>query len=961
MSAIIKEDIMPGHHSSLTVILAVIAVAAIAFSGFFIGRVESSILNVDNQLSFYPNIETAGLALNGTSMPNTAELMYRQSGEADWRAGHPLVRIDDGRLIGSLFGLSPATTYEVKVRVGDAEISGMLTTQPDDLQFTPSAIMHVNDDAPAGGDGSAAAPFRTIQEGVNHAAPGTQVLVADGIYRETITFPASGGPGQWIQIKAAGNGAILEGSQTVTGNVWTPHSRGRVWFMSMSSPISYLARDGQRFYNYDDLSGLMQSRGHGGVTINEGWFYDASRQRLYIRSREDPSGKTWQIPQRSHVFDIDFREWIWIEGFEMRFYGRGSSGCGVCTVNASHIVIRKNKIHNMHLGIYINWNGNENQGNDTRIEYNEIYDPLVNEFPWQAVKGSSMEGTGIVLRGHIGAIVRGNNIHNYFNGIYTGSSGALENPAVAFDADIYDNHIYDISDDALEPEGTAVNHRFRDNIIDRSFVGVSLAPITQGPTWVLRNLITNYTSRSLKWALNSDGIVFIYHNTSWTNIANVNAMDLITPVRNSVIRNNIFQSTGYAFAEVPTGSAANDWNNNNWYTTRGTSGPHFKWENINYNTIAQLCSATGLECNGYEDVPGFTNPSGGDFTLFPSSRNVDRGVLIPGINDSFHGNAPDVGAYELMTTDPPPVVFSSLRANPNPTTAASVDFRVIFTKPVTGVDLAAPFNDFGLIASPGITGASISTVIPVSETTYTVRVNTGSGNGTLRLDVIDDDSIVDAQGQPLGGAGAGNGTFTAGEAYTINRSVSNTVSTSIKSNGAYDGWLLESAESSNTGGTLDRNATTFNTGDDQRDRQYRGILSFDTSALPDNAVIISAQLKIKRQGVVGSEPFATHGALVAEIRSGPFSNNTALQTADFSAAASPGGLKDPFAALTFSWYAAPISNTNLLFINKSGITQFRVSFTKDDNDDLDADYMKFFSGNSIEANWPELVITYSVP
>ena len=953
---------MPNHHSAATPFLIVLAVIAIALSGLFMGRLENSVLNIENQLSFYPNIETAGVVVNGTNLPTTAELRYRQSGEADWRPGHPLVRIDDGRLIGSLFGLSPATSYEVNVLVGATEVNGSFTAQPDEIQFTPTAVLYVDDDAPAGGDGSAAAPFSTIQEGVNRAVPGTQVLVADGTYREAVTFPTSGIAGQWIQVKAAGSGAVLDGSQTVTGNVWTPHpTRAHVWFMRLGHSIAYLARDGQRFYKYDDLTGLMQSRGHGNVTINEGWYYDSNSLRLYIRSQDDPSDHDWQVPYLNYVFDINGRDWIWIEGFEMQFYGRTTSGCGVCTLNASHIVIRRNRIHNMQLGIYINWRGSEDQGNDTRIEFNEIYDPRVNEFPWLAVKGSSMEGTGIVLRGHIGAIVRGNTIHNFFNGIYTGSSAALENPAVAFDADIYDNHIYEISDDALEPEGTAVNHRFRDNIIEKSFVGVSLAPITQGPTWVLRNLITNYTSRSLKWALNPDGVVFVYHNTSWTNAVNVNGMDLITPVRNSVLRNNIFQSTGYAFAEVPTGSVANDWNNNNWYTTRGASGPHFKWENVNYSTIAQLCASTGLECSGHENAPGFMDPGAGDFRLLPSSPNIDRGVFIPGINDGFYGNAPDLGAYEVDTANAPPVVSSIARLDANPTTAASVNFTVLFSKPVTGVDVTVPFEDLVLVGSPGITGASITTVIPVSETVYTVQVNTGSGNGTIRLDVIDDDSIVDVQGQPLGGAGVENGNFNTGATYTINRSVPNTLSIRFKSVGAYDGWILESGENTNTGGILDKNATTFNVGDDQRNRQYKGILSFDTSTLPDNAVVISAQLKIKRQNVVGTDPFGTHGALRAEIRNGAFSNGVALQAADFSAAASPRALPDPFAGLTFSWYAAQINNANLLFINPSGVTQFRLSFSQDDNNDRNGDSMKFFSGNSPAANQPELILTYSLP
>ena len=477
---------MTNNNSIVTPLVAVTLILAAVASGFFSGKFEDQTIAVANPLSLYGNIETMGVAASGTNLPPTAELLYRQLGETAWRTGHPLTRIDDGRLVGSLFGLSPATVYEVRVFAGPTEFAGMGLTQPDELAFTPTVTLHVDDNAPAGGDGSAAAPFRTIQEAVNRAGPGTQVLVADGMYREAVTFPASGTANQWIQVKAAGRGAIVDGSLERTGNIWTPHpSKGRVWFLKVNSAVGYLARDRKRFYKYDDLAGLLQSRGHGKVTINEGWYFDGDTSRLYIRTIDDPSHSNWQISQFAHAFEVNGRDWIWIEGFEVQFYGR----CGVCTLNASHLVVRKNKIHNMLLGIYFDWKGSEYQGNDTRIEYNEISDPLVNEFPWASVKGSTMEGTAIIVRGHIGAIVRGNNIHNFFNGIYTGSSGDPQNPAVAFDADIYNNSIHDISDDALEPEGACVNHRFRNNTIDSSFVGVSLAPVTQGPTWVLRNRV----------------------------------------------------------------------------------------------------------------------------------------------------------------------------------------------------------------------------------------------------------------------------------------------------------------------------------------------------------------------------------------------------------------------------------------------------------------------------------------
>ena len=600
-------------------------------------------------IDFVSNIETIGVAVRGTGLPSTAQLSYRRSGEALWHAGHRLMHIDDGRLIGSLFNLSQATSYDVRVSDGSSEIYGSVSTQPDQLSFTPSLILHVNDDALPGGNGSTSAPFQKIQDAVNHAGPGTQVLVADGLYREAITFPNSGTAQNWIQVKAAGNAAILDSADYLSGSIWTSTSTAKVWFTRLTGPVAYLSRGGNRFYQYDDKTGLMQAKGHGGVAINEGWYYEASTQRLYIRNLDNPASYMWRLPRLNHAFDIAARDWIWIEGFEVRFYGTTTNGCGVCTLNASHVVIRKNKIHNMQLGIFINWIGSSNQGNDTRIEGNEVYDPLVNEWPWAAVKGSFMEGTGIIIRGHIGAIVRDNNVHNFFNGIYTGSSGALENSELAFDADIYRNYIHHISDDGLEPEGACVNQRFRNNTVDRIFIGISLAPVTQGPTWVLRSSFTNFTGRGIKFADNSDGTVLIYQNTGWTSAANVNGADLITSIHNVVMRNNIFQSTGYSFAEVPTGSSANDWNNDNWYTTRGTTGPHFKWENVNFNTVSALCGASGLECNGYESVPGFTNPTGGDFTLLSSSPNIDRGVVLPGINDNFAGNAPDVGAYEFVS------------------------------------------------------------------------------------------------------------------------------------------------------------------------------------------------------------------------------------------------------------------------------------------------------------------------
>ena len=261
---------------------------------------------------------------------------------------------------------------------------------------------------------------------------------------------------------------------------------------------------------------------------------------------------------------------------------------------------------------------------------------------------------------------------------------------------------------------------------------------------------------------------------------NVATMDMISPVHNATLRNNIFQGVGYAVYEVKTGSTGHDWNYDNWYTTHS---PRFLWENLAYDSVAELCAGTGLECNGHEDPPGLSNPAGGDFTLLPSSPNIDRGIVIPGINDNFVGTAPDIGAYEYtFAVDQPPTVLSITRADANPSSAATVNFMVTFSESVSGVDVLPPFNDFSLSTTPGLTEAVIIGVTPVSGTIYTVSVNTGSGSGELGLNLIDDNSIVDTANNPLGGPNAGDGNFATGETYTIDKSTASapTVTSSLR-------------------------------------------------------------------------------------------------------------------------------------------------------------------------------------
>ncbi|MCQ3939120.1 MAG: hypothetical protein DPW18_19055 [Chloroflexi bacterium] len=187
------------------------------------------------------------------------------------------------------------------------------------------------------------------------------------------------------------------------------------------------------------------------------------------------------------------------------------------------------------------------------------------------------------------------------------------------------------------------------------------------------------------------------------------------------------------------------------------------------------------------------------------------------------------------------------------------------------------------------------------------------------------------------------------------------VSATFTSKSGPDGWILESTETSSRGGSLNKTETTLLVGDDAKDREYRGILSFNTIGIPDDAILTSAEVRIKRQGIVGTDPFATHGDLLLEIRTGAFSGSLALQLSDFRAAGSAGAVQERLTAQTYPWYTAVLGSTNLKYVNKYGVTQFRLRFTLGDNDDMSADHLKLFTGEAAASNRPVLLVTYFVP
>lgn len=190
------------------------------------------------------------------------------------------------------------------------------------------------------------------------------------------------------------------------------------------------------------------------------------------------------------------------------------------------------------------------------------------------------------------------------------------------------------------------------------------------------------------------------------------------------------------------------------------------------------------------------------------------------------------------------------------------------------------------------------------------------------------------------------------------------ITVTFTSGGAQDGWVLESGENTSVGGSLSATTNTssaLRVGDNNQDRQYKTVVSFDTSSIPDGATIVSVTLRLLRGSLTGTNPFTTHSTCWVDVQNASgFSGSTTLQNGDWQAAATAvqaASLSN--AASNGVWSTGTLNAAGIAALNKTGTTQLRVYFNTGDNDDTGNDYLGYYSGeNGTAANRPQLVVTY---
>jgi hypothetical protein len=617
--------------------------------------------------SGYGNLHAGGVLLSVSGDANgnaTAALEWRPAG-GSFLPAQPLERIDTTHFAGSLFDLAPGMSYEARVTLADPDgvagspATAAFSTRSETLAEPTLRTLYVS---PSGDDGnpgtSPGAPLRTVQRAADLAQAGDLVLIQPGVYRESVSVPRSGTPTEPIVFRGNGAGAILDGADAAiaAGVTWTP-AAGGTWARMTGFATGHVVTEAGRLFRYSSLTAL-QGLGAGAPG---GFYFDGTNLYLKFADGNAPSSHTVHVARLEDGFYVDGRAHVRIESLEIRHYGSGDYGKGVYLRYSSDCAVRSCRIHEVgSAGVWVKG------GERHLIESNEIWDTSIFAWPWEETKGSSSENNAITFSDDVGRghVVRRNTVHGTFNGIAPCGSDAP--PAgVTNETDVYENVLYQHTDDGFEPEGYCANLRLWGNRLQDVHMAFAVAPAAPGPLYLVRNvawrvgntrtsLQDGYTASAIK--INSGylepvGPLLVYHNTFLTDVPATDAVALLNPGESTFIRarNNVIAGTRYALYKV--NPVAWNGDGDDLYTTDASR--LVSWMGQRYDTLGAF-QALGQEPNGLSAPPQLTSPASGNFEPQLGSPLIDAAVTLPGINDSYAGAGPDVGAFEW--SGPPPAL-----------------------------------------------------------------------------------------------------------------------------------------------------------------------------------------------------------------------------------------------------------------------------------------------------------------
>ena len=275
-----------------------------------------------------------------------------------------------------------------------------------------------------------------------------------------------------------------------------------------------------------------------------------------------------------------------------------------------------------------------------------------------------------------GHVIAHNAIAYFHDGIGISTYGTPEQDPErrASSIDIYNNDIHMMGDDFVETDGAVHNVRvFNNRGVNAAHGGYSAQPAFGGPVYFIRNILYHVPSGvAFKFSAKPAGL-FVYHNTI------IGEHIVGDPSANMHFRNNLYlgrdtPGRGVLRLANATDDFSTDYNGyrpnkgvKDQYAFLGPKKGQRRYEPSDddwqtFQTLSDFAAATDQEAHSLEvdfDIFERLAPPNPDqrhavyhamdlnFTLKPTSKVVDAGVVIPTVSEVFTGKAPDFGALEV--------------------------------------------------------------------------------------------------------------------------------------------------------------------------------------------------------------------------------------------------------------------------------------------------------------------------
>jgi hypothetical protein len=602
---------------------------------------------------------------------------YRKKGDSQWKNALPLLRLQSERIYGesridyvspnmfagSILDLEPDTSYEAQFVVSDPDgVTGparkvvVVRTRPEPIVFEGGRTFHVY---PHGFKGQKIEPsFEGLMCAYNFWCAGTDwatsgrprvtagdtILVHAGLYKYN-RFEYTNDP-------AVNRTVPLDGTY-------------------------YLTADGTA-----EMPIAIKGAGDGEVIF-------------------DGNGNF-------ALFDVKAADFTYFEGLTFRNSEVAIAAGTQFIAGAKGLTVKHCKFENVGAGIFTNYSGSSNfyiadnrfiGRNDPKhlIGWNGAFWTKFNGVEGQVFPPAMASYVAVKLYGP-GHVVAYNYIADFHDGINVetygnpdGSSasgpGILDGPhyptreywdrrPVAID--FYNNYITNSHDNPIEADGSMHNIRvMRNMLINHASHAFCNQPALGGPVYWIRNIAYHLPGGSTRLTNGAAGVMF-YNNTILSETAGQG-------LSNTHWRNNLMlgENSAPAILSVTTFTSYTSSDYNGFRPNPGVESS-FQWtaprgavadypgpghtptlETGRFPTLAAYSQATGQDKNSilvdydiFVNVPRLDAQQTAtvqklyraedlDFRLKPGAAAVDRGVVLPNVNDGFAGRAPDLGALEV--------------------------------------------------------------------------------------------------------------------------------------------------------------------------------------------------------------------------------------------------------------------------------------------------------------------------